>query len=389
VATRYETDPVRTIFNRMDTEPITPIVAHVRERIYDYFEELHGTSVQVVVTAADRRRQSTLYWLDVQAGERHRRLLVKVSHPARPLAESVPAQRPRLGLVGDRHVKDEFEYRGLVAVHDHFGALADRRFGTVRAFDYIPEAHALVMEVVEEPTLRRLLVRTARFTPPFARTDLSVAFRNTGAWLRVFHELPPRGGDALPVLRQTPDDVVRACDAFTSYLGERVSADGLPDRILAAVAAHAHGTLPDRLPLGLGHGDYAPRNVFVQRDGRVRVIDMLARRRVPVYEDLAYFTVSLRTTGLQLLLGELAFDRVRMRDYKEAFIRGYFHDDEPPRRALALYELVVLLDKWSAHVAARPDAAGPRQIVRRVHVLAADRRFAAEAQRLLTVIEPA
>jgi hypothetical protein len=78
-----------------------------------------------------------------------------------------------------------------------------------------------------------------------------------------------------------------------------------------------------------------------------------------------------------------------MRDYKEAFIRGYFHDDEPPRRALALYELVVLLDKWSAHVAARPDAAGPRQIVRRVHVLAADRRFAAEAQRLLTVIEPA
>ena len=39
--------------------------------------------------------------------------------------------------------------------------------------------------------------------------------------------------------------------------------------------------------MAVGHGDYAPRNLFVDRSGRVTVIDPMPRWVVPRVEDIA------------------------------------------------------------------------------------------------------
>jgi hypothetical protein len=92
-------------------------------------------------------------------------------------------------------------------------------------------------------------------------------------------------GGGLPTRQATRDEVMDRFEAFGTFLSTALGARTAGDAVRSA-AQLAADVLPDRLSLAVGHGDYAPCNVFLLVDGRLAVFDPLSRWSVPRFEDL-------------------------------------------------------------------------------------------------------
>ena len=115
-------------------------------------------------------------------------------------------------------------------------------------------------------------------------------------------------------------------------------------------------------------------------DRRLTVIDPMPRWKVPVYDDLARFLVGLRLIGLQVHTHGLAFGANTLDALEEASVAAYVGSDAD-RRPLRAYQLLILMDKWTAMLDnPRRDLQG--RLARRSALLA-DHRVRAEAERLL------
>jgi len=250
----------------------------------------------------------------------------------------------------------------------------------VQPFDHLPESRAFVVEQVADPTLRDRLASATRFTPR-GRRILDRGLRNAGAWLREFQALP--SPEPAPPLRASVADVAEAVRELTDYLG-RTTGGGpfLAAAGRAAERAIQAGAITDPLPLGLAHGDFAPRNVFVDGDGRVAGFDMAARRRVPAYEDVAYFCISLRAGTARLAVRWMDPRPPRMTRRARLFLAGYFGDEPVPDQAIALFLLLVTLDNW-ARIASEPPRAG---LARRAARAGAERSLRREVAHLARVL---
>ena len=102
--------------------------------------------------------------------------------------------------------------------------------------------------------------------------------------------------DGLPVRQGRREDVIAMFHAYDEFLGRRLGPRRVGDlaRRAAELAASA---LPEETPLAVGHGDYAPRNVFVGQDGSLMVFDPMPRWAQPRLEDVCRFLVGLRSAG--------------------------------------------------------------------------------------------
>jgi hypothetical protein len=141
--------------------------------------------------------------------------------------------------------------------------------------------------------------------------------------------------------------------------------------------------LPERLPLAVGHGDYAPRNMFVSADARVTVFDPLPRWMVPRYEDVCRFMVSLRLLGVQVHTRGAAIDERRIEEHERQVLTGYLADDHSCLAQVRSYQLLILLDKWSALVAASQSGRSLNRRVQRASLRLASGYLRGQARRLL------
>ena len=177
--------------------------------------------------------------------------------------------------------------------------------------------------------------------------------------------------------------MLRAVRELTDFLA-RITGDRVyfaeVDRV--AEAAIEAGAVTDPLPLGLVHGDFAPRNVFVDREGRIAGFDMAARRHAPAYEDVAYFCMSLRSGTTRLAVRWLAPGRPRMSRRDRLFLAGYFGDEVVPDAAITVFMLLVTLDNWGRIAAESPQAG----IVRRAASTAAARSLRRDVSHLVSVL---
>jgi hypothetical protein len=226
----------------------------------------------------------------------------------------------------------------------------DPDFAAVRPLDHLADHDAILMEYVDAPTLRDVLVRSSRFSPRLGRgrpRGHEDAWLRVGAWQRAFQRQVP--GDGLPVRQGTRNDVVDRFEAFETFLADRLGprAVGEAARCGAVLAA---GVLPAHLPLAVGHGDYAPRNVFLLQDGRLAVFDPLARWRVPHYEDVCRFLVAMRIQGVQVHTHGAAYGAGELDRRERAVIEGYCGGDAGRVSHLRCYQLLITLDKWAALV---------------------------------------
>lgn len=322
----------------------------VKRRVTECAEEWFGTGTgpasAVRVRQVDSRPRALLLAVYLGEDPGTPRVIAKVR---REPSASSPGQVPRRPVLaaGVPSVSElsAMEYDGLRSLHEMFSD-TDPRFGSVRPLDHLQQENVILMEYVQAATLRRRLLAQNRVSSrhPFRAQDPWEPWRRAGAWLRVFQQATPHG--ERPARQGTREDVLERFDAYGSYLSQRLGtrfADlGTRGSELAA------GVLPDRLPMAVAHGDFAPRNVFVGRDDRLTVFDPMPWWVVPAHEDLGRMLVSVRLLGLQVHTHGRAFSRTTVDRVEREVIHGYAGDGPVQVEQLRCYELLVLFDKWSA-----------------------------------------
>jgi aminoglycoside phosphotransferase (APT) family kinase protein len=315
--------------------------------------EVHGP---IALARERQRRSSRIIRLTVGDPPRYR-LFVKVTPQAGPAASR--GTRPRLVPVAEPRIRATLELRALQAVEERLGPTGTDRFDVLHPLGVVDDGMALAMLTHEGVSLARTLSRVSRgWRSPVSPEILVDA---AGAWLRQFHDAPVAA--PLPARQERAADLARALGDLGEFLlAERRSRE-LADLVDRAIAETAN--LPDPLPLRPIHGDFAPRNLIVGRDGRLTVIDLLGHWRAPLYEDLATFLVALHS-GRQIALTGGRLLRRPVAVLERHFLAGYAGDTELPRRPIALYEFLLVLDKWSSRLTRLEGAGTLSRIERRL-----------------------
>jgi hypothetical protein len=353
-----------------------------------WFPELRTDSVTVRLRHTMERPRCRLFRLDLDDGRTTRPVVVKARHSETRLRRPDRFEdRPVLAPV--RLLSDEDtgrrEYDGLVLLRDALSPhLGSQRFGVLRPLAWLPEHAAIVTDFVEQPTLRTRLLSTSRLRPWRAEPLPETPWHNAGAALRRFHDQPT--SLSLPPRAETAAEVGKLYRQFAAFLVERTGPLPLLAELEACGAELAARSLPADLPLGTGHGDFVANNLFTGPAGEITVFDPLPMWRVPRHQDLATLLVGLRVLPVQAGSRGLAFPGSALDRYESALVAGYAGhgsgDDAVAGSALAAFQLLVLLDKWSSLVSRGPRT-GRLQHLRRARVWTFSRHYHAEARRLL------
>ena len=334
-------------------ENLAPIFsAHLQRQAPSFYSDLDQQRVRVEFVEKWIRPASIIYRYRVGDEMNERPVLVKV--PLKRTSGLLPSLngnqpdqggRPRLVTVASADVKFQLEYKALSLIQAHFDQLGDARFDVVRVLDFLPDHRAIVMEESSYPSLRDRFKKANRFHLSAAPDDLWQAFSNAGAWLRTYHGLSD--GAYAETRQRRRADVIDALEAFADYLAYAVEDRPFFQEISQRATSLARALFPDSMPLGLGHGDYALRNILVGPGMRVAVFDTLAKWQAPIYEDIAYFLIGLKLMWSQVLSQGLMYSQSRLNECEAAFLEGYFERTPIPLKEVRLYELLMLMDKWA------------------------------------------
>ncbi len=332
-----------------DAERAERLGARIAAQAQRYFPELPAESARAVLRRSYRGALSTVFEFELQAGGASRRVMLKL--PALSVGRSEPdvlaADRPRVAPVLAARERIESEHAALSAIEARLHALADPRFGWVRVLDFLADEQAMLTERASDPPLKQRLARAHRLAPAARAQELLVPFRNAGAWLRLYHDLPP-----LEHTRErgaSPQEFAEILRRLAEFLAAAGAPSGLA-QLARDCARRAQLEFPAALSLGTSHGDLAPRNVLVGSAGRVTLLDTRAAWRAPRWEDLAYFGVSLRSARAQLYSGGLFFREAIIEQLEAAFAEGYFGAEPVPQTQLRLFRIQCLLDRWASIV---------------------------------------
>lgn len=320
------------------------LLRHLERNAVGWFGGEGALRVQLV--RSRRRRNATLHHFEVRLAGRRHPVLVKVPWgrsqargPRRGSRRALPDALRMLPILSPEE-RGDLEHEALAWLHAHF-ADRDERFGAIRVLDYLPGPRALVMEERPDRNLADLYARALGPRRAFGAPSLERVLRNAGAWLRVFHGLPPPAAPRDRVTRR--EDFLASLERMCDFLLEDASDGPWLERVRAAVRERALAALPEQLPLAMAHGDFVPRNVLVGADDRVTVFDTRAQWRAPPYEDLARFRIALSSGALPLAAPGVALDRSLPDRCGAQLLAGYFGNEEPPHEALRLFEVQRLL----------------------------------------------
>ncbi len=354
-------------------------VRHIGQRAGEYFSDLDAARAEVRLRWESRTMNSRLFEFRVADGRTQHDLIAKVPFVVRRAGQAQSHGQtqdacPRLFRRTDREVKGLHEFLALTTIHEHFSRLDNPQFGTIRMLDALGQPPSLIMEKSGDPSFDRACRRGSWVRRRHAAADLRAGFGNAGAWLRQFHELPP-----LPhteTRNHCRGDFVHAIETFTEFLSERTGNREFFRRIGREVVQAAGIALPEHVPLGLAHCDFAPRNVLLGRHGRVTVFDTQARWRAPVYEDLAHFLVALKASPTQICSqGWLPGAHV-MAEYENEFLQGYFGERPIPLTTIRIFEIQQILEWWCVLLYHYQTASGLRRLAKRIRLLVWGRHLA-------------
>jgi hypothetical protein len=333
----------------MNTDPAAIFENHIREHAVLYFPGFFSAE-QINVQLIDRqnRRSAVLYWFKVKAGTQNRSLIVKMStrNSRKGRANILEIKKPLLFPLAEETEMHSLQYTALVTIHEYFISLNKKELGTIRVLDYLPDFQAIVMEESKDPKLQQLLFRESRLRSIFPQNRLTSAFHNAGMWLRIYHKMPKK--EQVEVRHEHRDDYIDGIAKLTDFVASRLGDDPFLNQLALILTGKAREILPETLPMGLGHGDYAMRNILVGPNSCVTVLDTFAKWQTPIYEDIGYFLTGMKMTYPQVASQGLMFSPGRLRAYEHAFLKGYFAQKPIPYPTIRLYEMLALLDKWSS-----------------------------------------
>jgi hypothetical protein len=332
----------------MNTDQTVVFTNHIREQATHYFPDLVPNQTDVQLVEKQERPAAILYWFKVKDKAQARSTIVKVplENPDRGRAHARGLEKPLLFPRVEFAETHWLHYTALVSIHEYFTGMGRKEFGTIRVLDYLPQYQAVIMEESSDPKLSDLLLKESRLHSPLARYSLHQVFENVGAWLHVFHKMPKK--EHMQMRHQRREEYIESISILTGFLANTLGERHFFEKIAAHLTEKAHEILPEMLPIGLGHGDYAMRNILVGPNSRVTVLDTFAKWQTPVYEDIGYFLTGLKMTYPQVISQGLMFGESQLMDYEQAFLQGYFGEKRIPYPEVRLYEMLALLDKWSS-----------------------------------------
>jgi len=215
-----------------------------------------------------------------------------------------------------------------------------------------------------------------------AATDLLPCFRNAGAWLREYHNMPPPPHTIDHALE--PRAVAKAVERSSKFLASQVGGvdffRALNERCSSLVAEF----LPHPPEPRIAHADFWMGNVLADDNARVTVIDTPGVWRGSIYQDVSYFLYTL-DPPLSPFRTRLGSRQLKIADCRAEFLSGYFGDNVP-HAEIALYELQLLLFIW-ARIAAKASFDGPGQFLYRTKLKVKNPLFRRAANRLLDIAE--
>jgi len=324
---------------------------HIRKHVSKYYHDFVSDQVYVHLVDKQERRTALLYRFKVSNRVETRSVFVKVPFrlsPNHKRNESV-YEKPLLYPKADPQDMHRLHYSALKAIYEYFTCLNKKNLGAIQVLDYLPEYSAIFTEESSDPKLRQLFYGKNRLHSLFQDDELIPAFQNVGTWLRVYHEMP-KEKDVI-IRHSHPEDYIEAITKLNGFLARLLGNEAFFKKISSILIKNAQELLPESLPLGLGHGDFALRNILIAPNARVTVLDTFAKWRTPIYEDIGYFLNDLKMSYPQVLSYGLAFSSKQLASYEQAFLKGYFDHELIPYPAIQLYEALALLDKWSSTIA--------------------------------------
>lgn len=277
------------------------------------------------------------------------------------------------------------EFRGLCQAYE-MTAPGHAEFAAVRPLDHLVDVDTILMDYVRAATLRQLLVQENRLSVRrlwMPRRSTPEVWQRVGSWLRLWQQSTSVTG--LPARQETRLQVAEQMGAYGDFLTTTLGRDRSGDagRRGAELAA---SLLPERLGLAVGHGDFAPRNVFLMRDGRIAIFDPLPRWAVPRLEDLCRFLVAFRLLGIQLHSHGAAYGARELAQREQDIVAGYTAGGESISLAeLRCFQLLLTLDTWAGLVDGR--SGSWRQRLRRSSVDLAAGHLRRETDRLIALAE--
>jgi len=238
----------------------------------------------------------------------------------------------------------KLEYEALASIQQYFNNFDPTNIVTIKVLDFLPEKHAILMEVLDLPNLKSFYLNSTKILSKRSSTML-VAFENAGKWLRRFHSMS--NAKYVETRDIHYEDFIKNLSILRDYFVNNTNERDFIMSLVIEVSFLANQYLPSNFPIGLGHGDFASRNILTHHHGGVTVIDTYAKWNVPIYEDIGYFLTDIRTSWLQVLSLGLFFSKRRIDECEVAFLKGYFQDNPIPYPQIRLFEMLSLLDKWA------------------------------------------
>lgn len=357
----------------------------------DWFSCFGAARVTAELAELRARPRCFVYRFTLSDGLARRDVVLKIRHSEATLRRAERfAGRPELTpqrTVSDREAA-ECEYTGLRQVARAMQGADPARFGVLRALAWLDEPAGIVMEYVDEPTLRHLLVRRWRRAPlrlgRIERSSEDRTWSELGEWLRRFHAEDP--GLSLPTRMTRRDELVDFVERARDFLPQAGAERSAVDRLAATVLDRAEDVFPAELPSAAGHGDFTAQNVFVGPHRRITVFDPLPLWRVCVFEDLARLTMGVRLLGPQVLTHGRLFAESVCDRWEARLLTAYADGGHPPEDQLHVYQALLLMDRWGELVGKRPARGRARQVSRRVRVLVGNGWYERQAERLTSLL---
>jgi hypothetical protein len=335
----------------MSQDQTAVFMNHIREHAARYFEDFESTQIEVQFEEKQERPNSILYLFNVGDKVQNHGILVKVPlYRGQRAGETkgVSYRKPSLFPKTESRDIHKLGYKALKSISEYFSSLDEKYLGTVRVLDYLPEYQAIFTEASSDPNFRQLFLETSRLRAGFTSRKLDLPFQNVGKWLRLYHEMSKE--ENVQIRHVYRHEYIEAIAKLTDFLAMALNDKVFFQTVASTLKISALQIFPESLPLGLGHGDFAMRNILVSSDARVTVIDTFAKWRTPIYEDIGYFLSGLKLAGPQVISQGLAFSSAQLLAYERAFLAGYFGQEPVPYPEIRLYEMLTLLDKWSSVV---------------------------------------
>ena len=250
------------------------------------------------------------------------------------------------------HREGEAEFTNLRAMWARLGPAG--ALHVPRPLDYWEDVNALITEHRPGRRFSAQILSAPWFASERARESLSRTSAQCGEWLRIYHDTTSRGDG--PAIDERFTGIVRRDLA-------RVPPRGALQAMKPAIEnslEHLGSFGSHLVPVAVRHGDYSPDKVHLDGNG-ICVFDLSHHLAAPVYDDIAFFLVSLETMNPYPRYP--AFDRRIARSLAVPFLDGYFGADRTRREredaaVMAAYMLKNLLTRClkQRRVAA---AAGP------------------------------